>query len=263
MKMRNLHIWMLVLLMFSGCKEKAPDAKTAHKASEPVPTIVSEADTARKALEQFCVYQFQGELGAGYSGDPEYLAKEHKIFGDFPPDIETGSIIIVSTYSIIQVVITGDSGYGRVVFERLGYGNGSELVQAPRRYVPDYSESDNVRYELKKNKGNWIVYNPPTPHVSIGSLVSFILEQKRLNPAAFVKIEKHGSMGMKVMAQSYAAMSIILKISSDYFRRMNVRYKDVDAAIKSDPSVAERVRVSYTGKWNIEILPETQLKPGK
>jgi len=64
-------------------------------------------------------------------------------------------------------------------------------------------------------------------------------------------------------AHVFSDLSVLMKISAEYLRRMNERYKHVDVVIQSNPDMVNWVKASYTGKWNIEILPNAQPKQGK
>jgi len=219
------------------------------------------SDTPQQALILFCEYDLQNIKTPTIR--VEWTSKEYqdvyvKIHGDWPMEVDTDQIIIVSTYHVAGVMIKGDSARGKVIYERLGYSKGK--WSDPRIIVADYNGGEEVEYELRKIDNRWYVYNPPVVlHVSLSTLINYYRDSILTRVPQDLWIDpKFSNAQRKVVAQNYADMAKIMQISSDYLKRLQERYAGINVPEYTDSDRKDRVSVRYTGKWNVEILPESQ-----
>lgn len=237
----------------------------AGKNSRIEAEVVYGGDTPIQALEQFCVNEFVGEVSKAWGNYGHYsLGQENfetKIRGiDEPSQIDFHPIVIVSTYYITGLQIASDAGTGKVIFERVAYTRGygyDNLV--PREIIPEYKESDEVEYELIRIADRWYVSNPPVMRVSLAAVNRYYFHQATSFLPEDFWIDPEFSNGQrKNIAQQFSDMGIIMQISADYLKRLQARYKDVDGPGYPDKERQKRVKISYNGKWNVKVTPETK-----
>jgi len=129
----------------------------------------------REALDLFCKSDFEGlsdaRLGSVNYTDSklEYADNENGEIENRIVALESDPIVIVDRYEVVNISIygTGNKGYGDVFYSQLASTVGKGLGW--RHFLVDRQDKI-TRIYLKKTGGNWRVYYPPIPHVSLISL---------------------------------------------------------------------------------------------
>lgn len=232
------------------------------------------ADSAKGVLELFCQHEFVGEgnvrrdLYAAYSPSRAKEVESSEYGGEIVV-LDGDPIIIVSTYCIVGIKSNESAAKGTVVYERLAYtrGLGNDVnynPNPPREIIPEYKESEEVDYDLKKINGRWYVYDPPVMRVSLAAVDRYYFGQATsFLPNDFWIAPKFSNEQRKNIAKKFNDIKVLMRISADYLDRLRERYKESGGPVHPDRERQKRVKASYTGKWNIEILPETPSKSRK
>jgi len=225
------------------------------------------ADTAQQALALFCESEFADEATRyNYVGLSSERKRLEELRNNEPLQLNTDPLFIVSTYHVSGVHFDDTTGKGKVVFERLAYtrGLGNDVnynPNPPREIIPEYKESEEVDYDLKKINGRWYVYDPPVMRVSLAAVDKYYFGQATsFLPNDFWIAPKFSNEQRKNIAKKFNDIKVLMQISADYLERLRERYKDAGGPVHPDKERQKRVKASYTGKWNIEILSETQPK---
>lgn len=227
---------------------------------------VNASEAPEQVLKRYCQEDFSDVV---LSTDDVRVSPEYKKFidampgGDEPLSLTGDPIIIVSTYYVSGVQVDGNSGIGKVIFERLAYTRGSGAYAyansnpTPREIIPEYNESEVVEYKLRRIDNKWYVYDPPVvPRLSIAILVNHYVKTEVSDmlldfwPDPTFSIEHR-----KNMTKPFHDMGVLMRISEEYLERVNKRYEKFDDPGKE---LEQRVKSSYTGKWNVVMVPESK-----
>jgi hypothetical protein len=177
------------------------------------------------------------------------------IFWDADP------MVIVSTFCIVSVQAESDKGVGRVIFERLAYtrGYGSDVNNNlnPREIISEYKESEEVEYNLIKTSGKWYIYDPPAGRISLAAVIKYYFDQAMsFLPGDFWIDPKFSNAQRRNIAKEFFDIKLLMKISTDYLKRLEKRYETLGGPDYPDKERRQRVKGFYNGKWNLEIISE-------
>ncbi len=224
------------------------------------------AISPNETLSRFVSEEFLGELTvrrdsyAVYSPrrDKEVRANE---YGGEVIQPNWDSIIIVSTYHIVAISLQGDIAKGEVAYERLAFCDGTG---ESREIVQEYKEHESTVYSLQKRNGEWYILDPPEMRISLPAIIKHYSEIGALEiPGDLLIDPQFSNEQRKNTAKQFNDIKMLMQISADYLDRLRERYKDAGGPAHPDRERQKRVKASYTGKWNVETLPETQPKPEK
>ena len=144
------HYQIIVATIIGLSTSMACDKNTAEE------NPIHGADTAQQALALFCESEFADEATRyNYVGLSSERKRLEELRNNEPLQLNTDPLFIVSTYHVSGVHFDDTTGKGKVVFERLAYtrGLGNDVnynPNPPREIIPEYKESEEVDYDLKK-----------------------------------------------------------------------------------------------------------------
>ena len=241
------------LSMLTACKTKSEGEQSLRG-----------GDTALQALELFCKNEFTGAVSAArfnYAKQSHAEEMEAEIQGGAPPHLGADPIVIVSTYCIVGVYPEKDGYKGKVIFERLAFtrGSGNDVnnnPNPPREIIPEYSESDETEYNLKKIDGRWFIYEPLAMRVSIAAINKYYFEDAMaFMPQDFWIDPKFSNEQRKNIAKGFNDMGVLMQISMEYLKRLEKQYGNLGGPEHPDKQRQRRVKGGYNGRWDLEVVP--------
>lgn len=151
-----------------------------------IPTIIgcghafaNDESNARNLIQTFIEGEFQGKLDMrqnyavfvkerknGLGVQPQFDYSLDQIIS-----LDANPLLVVEKFVLDEVVLDSDKATVVVLFSVIAETKGEGVPE--RKFYLTKLTNQQVKYELRKIKGNWYVLNPPLPRVSRVALLSF------------------------------------------------------------------------------------------
>lgn len=134
----------------------------------------SKVDNARNIVESFCRSEFEGDEFDQriklIKFSPAREKKEKIRTGPALPWVvfwDWDEFYIVSSYKVVDVVLSGKRGVATVEYKRIAKSKGKGEI------IPSQKGQDIVKLNLVYNGKQWWIFDPPLPRISLKAIVDF------------------------------------------------------------------------------------------
>lgn len=181
--------------------------------------------TPANVVEEFCQAEFNGVRDIRFKVAAHSLAemkKIQKLDSELKGNVvfwDADTVFVVSSFNIGRVIQGHDKATIPVTYNIVLGTQGNGIRN--RTFVKKCVVNSVVRYTLIKQKGEWRIYDPPAPYISLVALIKYYKNEVKSIPKNIEKTEEYTALQKNAFKKIKEALLFLEEVSDekDYCRK--------------------------------------------